>query len=194
MNWRPSGSLAALALLVSAIAATPAAAVTEQEAEALAAERFGVEVLKVRPGFVEDRQVWLVTVMNPGANSNSAFVVSTLALDRASGEFLRGYQPIETGSLAPGRPPAGRPGAEGPNAEGPNAEAPDSEGPLSDLPGAQGADGEPAAPGNQQAGEQQPATPGPARPGPGEASSGDSDPGGAAPEAPAAGDGARTAD
>jgi hypothetical protein len=106
MYRRAAPALAALILLALVAAAVPAAAATQQEAEALVAERFGVEVLKARPGFVDGRLVWLVTVMNPGADSNSAFVVSTVAVDQETGEPLRGYEPIETGRLPAAGPPA----------------------------------------------------------------------------------------
>ncbi|SMF23935.1 hypothetical protein SAMN06265365_108126 [Tistlia consotensis] len=100
--------LAGLMVALLAGAATPAAAIDEKAAARLVAEQFGVQVLKVRPGTVDGRAVWLVTGMNPGGNSNSAFVVSTVAVDVESGRPLRSFQPVETGSL----PLAGAPAAE----------------------------------------------------------------------------------
>ncbi len=96
----------AIAALLAALVATPALAIEREEARSQVAERFGVEVLKVEAGQLDGRAVWLVTVMNPGSDSNSAFLVSTIALDRASGEPLRGFERIETGSLPGSRAPA----------------------------------------------------------------------------------------
>ncbi|MEX2629941.1 MAG: hypothetical protein WD341_08380 [Tistlia sp.] len=108
MTRRPAPTLAAFALLMLATAATPAAALTQQEAETLVAERFGVEVLKARPGYLAGRLVWLVTVMNPGADSNSAFVVSTVAVDEETGEPVLDFERIETGRPAAAGPPVTR--------------------------------------------------------------------------------------
>jgi hypothetical protein len=64
--------------------------------ERLAAE-LGVEVLDVRPVEADGQQVYAVKVMNPGGNSNDAFLVSTLVVDGESGEVLgRLPQPIGT--------------------------------------------------------------------------------------------------
>jgi hypothetical protein len=64
--------------------------------ERLASE-LGVEVLDVRPVEANGRQVYAVKVMNPGGNSNDAFLVSTLIVDRESGEVLgRLPQSIDT--------------------------------------------------------------------------------------------------
>jgi hypothetical protein len=64
--------------------------------ERLASE-LGVDVLDVRPVEANGRPVYAVKVMIPGGNSNDAFLVSTLVVDRESGEVLgRLPQPIET--------------------------------------------------------------------------------------------------
>ena len=117
--WKRS---ALAGFLLALIAAPPALAIDEREAREQVGERFGVEVLKVQPGQLNGQAVWLVTVMNPGSDSNSAFVVSTIALDRASGEPLRGFERIETGSVsgsgapAAGVRPTGTPPSAGPDA------------------------------------------------------------------------------
>ena len=77
--------------------ATPAAP-PEQEPmvdEAVAAEirqrlgeELGVEVLDVRAIEANDRQAYAAKIMNPGGDSNAAFQVTTLVVDRESGEVL----------------------------------------------------------------------------------------------------------
>jgi hypothetical protein len=52
------------------------------------ASDLGVDVLDVRPIEANGRQAYAVKVMNPGGNSNDAFLVSTLVVDRESGEVL----------------------------------------------------------------------------------------------------------
>lgn len=101
-------ALAAAVAVSLGCLAQPAAAIDGEAAGKLVAERFGVQVLKVREGTLDGRPVWLVTTMNPGGDSNSAFVVSTVAVDAESGEPVRAVQPIETGSL----PMTGAPAAE----------------------------------------------------------------------------------
>jgi hypothetical protein len=64
--------------------------------ERLASE-LGVELLDIRPIEVDGREAYAVKVMNPGGNSNNAFLVATLVVDGESGEVLgRLPQSIET--------------------------------------------------------------------------------------------------
>lgn len=102
----PALFLAAGLFLASSV--VPArAAVSEAEAARLIAERYAVEVLKVRAGERGGRKVWLVTVMQPGGNRNSAFQVHVLAVDRESGELVPSFQHHSSGYTLPPLPPGG---------------------------------------------------------------------------------------
>lgn len=94
----------ALALVGALFVATvqPASAITSDQAAKQVAESYGVEVLKVREGEVAGRPAWLVTFMTPGGNSNSAFQVNTIALDRDSGEPISAFQHTPAGYELPG--------------------------------------------------------------------------------------------
>ncbi len=78
--------------LASGVAAGRAAAMSGEEAAAKIEAAYGVEALRVRGGTVGGAQVWLITVMKPGADSNDAFQVTTLAVDKASGELVPAYR------------------------------------------------------------------------------------------------------
>jgi hypothetical protein len=95
-------------LLAAAVvpAAAPAAwaAVSGEAAGKQLAERYDVQVLKVRDGDIGGRKVWLVTVMKPGGNSNGAFQVHVLAVDQASGELVPSFRHLPDGYVLP--PPA----------------------------------------------------------------------------------------
>ena len=91
-------------LVIIAIAVLPllppqaaSAAVSEEDASRLISERFDVQVLKVRAGEVGDRPVWLVTVMRSGGTRNDAFQVSTLAVDRETGDLVPAFRHRESG-------------------------------------------------------------------------------------------------
>lgn len=91
-------------LVVVAIAVLPllplqvaSAAVSEEEASRLISERFEVQVLRVRAGEVGDRPVWLLTVMRSGGTRNDAFQVSTLAVDRETGDLVPAFRHRESG-------------------------------------------------------------------------------------------------
>jgi hypothetical protein len=97
-----AGVLTALPLLPAA-----QAAVSQEAAAKSIAERYGVQVLKVRAGERAGRKVWLVTVMQPGGNSNSAFQVHLLAVDQESGELVSSFQHQSSGYTLPPLPPGG---------------------------------------------------------------------------------------
>lgn len=93
---------AAAALAAALGIADPAsAAVTAEQAAKIIADNYGVEVLRVRPGEVDSREVWLVTAMVPGGNSNAAFMVSTLAVDRATGDLVSSFRHGHSGYQVP---------------------------------------------------------------------------------------------
>lgn len=109
-QWR-RGPFVALALagVLAAMPALPAAqaAVDQDTAARQLAERFGVQVLKVRAGERDGRKVWLVTVMQPGGNRNNAFQVHLLAVDQESGNLVSSFQHRADGYTLPPLPPGG---------------------------------------------------------------------------------------
>lgn len=92
------GFAAMLLALAGAPGGAARAAVTEEQAAQRIASDYGVEILRVRAGEIDDRAVWLVTVMKPGGNSNDAFQVTTLAVDQETGDLVPNFRP---GSGAP---------------------------------------------------------------------------------------------
>ncbi len=90
-------------LLVSGAPDRGSAAVSEAEVKADIESRFAVEVLRVRADTIDDRAVWMVTVMNKGGNDNAAFQVNTLAVDRATGELVPSFRHGASGYDLPPR-------------------------------------------------------------------------------------------
>ena len=100
----PRGLMAAFLVVVGVVsgaAIEARAAVTKEEASRQVATSFGVEVLKVRPGKIDGRDVWLLTVMNRGGNFNGAFQVNTLAVDQASGALVPSFRHGPSGYSLP---------------------------------------------------------------------------------------------
>ena len=94
------GRLGFVAAALSLAMAAPAQAqVGREQAAARIAEDYGVEVLRVRPGEIDGQAVWLVTVMQPGGDFNTAFQVTTLAVDQVSGELVPAYRQGTSGAL-----------------------------------------------------------------------------------------------
>jgi len=71
------------------------------------AERYDVQVMKVAPGEIDGRAVWLVTIMVPGGNSNSAFQVHRLAVDQESGDLVPSFRHHTEGYTLPPAAPGG---------------------------------------------------------------------------------------
>jgi len=110
-------ALAAALLAGLVFSANAAAQVTDGDAKRLVEESYDVEVLRVREGEVDGRAVWLVTVMMPQGDFNSAFMVSSLAIDRQTGDLVPSFRHRASGYDLPGglrsdraglRPDAGR--------------------------------------------------------------------------------------
>ena len=100
----------ALALLAGVVLLSPSALraeVGEAEAAAKIAEEYGVRVLKVREGEIDGAAVWLVTVMKGGGDKNDAYMVTTLAVDRNSGELLPIFRHRPSGYDLPAGPSRG---------------------------------------------------------------------------------------
>lgn len=103
-------ALAALPFLALGVAALPSPAVAAVSAEAASkeiSERFDVQVLKVAPGELDGRQVWLVTVMVPGNSGNASFQVHVLAVDQATGELVPSFRHHADGITLPPAAPGG---------------------------------------------------------------------------------------
>ncbi len=83
---------AALLAFVLGAATRPAAALSGEEAASGIEANYGVKVLRVRPGTIGGTAVWLVTVMKPGRDSNDAFQVTTLAVDRTTGALVPAFR------------------------------------------------------------------------------------------------------
>ena len=95
-----------LAVLCFALLSGPAQAqVTADMAKRQIEEAYGVEVLKVHEDKLDGRPVWLLTVMNPAGDFNEAFMVSTLAVDRETGDLVSVFRHRESGYVLPGSPP-----------------------------------------------------------------------------------------
>lgn len=87
----------------AAILPGPALAqISGDAAAARIAKEYDVQVLRVRPGQADGTPVWLVTVMIPGGNSNAAFQVNTLAVNRQTGELVPSYRQGVHGPVEPG--------------------------------------------------------------------------------------------
>jgi len=74
-----------LALLAGLLAA-PALALGPEEAARRIAQRYGVEVLRVRELGVDGRRIYALTVMQPGGDVNGAFQIGELWVDAETGE------------------------------------------------------------------------------------------------------------
>jgi hypothetical protein len=109
-NFRRSVAAAAGLGLVAAATVVPqgaSAAVSAEAAGKTLTERYDVQVLNVRPGDIDGRKVWLVTVMVPGGNSNSAFQVHLLAVDQQSGDLVPSFRHHTEGYTLPPAAPGG---------------------------------------------------------------------------------------
>jgi hypothetical protein len=103
------GRLSALAFAIGALAAlapvgVARAQVAAEDAGRQIAKAYDVKVLKVREGDIDGRPVWYVTVMNPGGDFNEALQVTTLAVDRQTGQLVPSFRHRASGYvLPPGR-------------------------------------------------------------------------------------------
>ena len=102
VSYRILGTLAAALMAGSVFSADSAAQVTDQEAKRQVEDSYDVEVLRVRESEIDERAVWLVTFMVPGGNSNAAFMVSSLAIDRQTGDLVPAFRHQTSGYELPG--------------------------------------------------------------------------------------------
>ena len=68
------------------------AAMGADQVRAKIIQAFGVEVLRVRPAQADGRRVYVVTIMNPGGDFNTAFQVNTLLVDADTGKLVSGFR------------------------------------------------------------------------------------------------------
>jgi hypothetical protein len=92
-----AGLLAEVVLNRSAVAQ-----VTNQEAKLQVEETYVVEVLGRRDSEIDGRAVWLVTFVVLSCDTNSAFMVSSLAIDRESGDLVPAFRHRASGYELPG--------------------------------------------------------------------------------------------
>lgn len=80
------------------------AQIAEDQAAARIEKEYDVKVLRVRPGEVDDVPVWMITVMQQGGNYNTAFQVTTLAMNRANGELVSSFHQGTHGAVGNASP------------------------------------------------------------------------------------------
>lgn len=68
------------------------AAMSADQVSAKITKVFSVKVLRTRPGQADGRRVYVVTIMNPGADFNTAFQVNTLIVDADTGKLVSGFR------------------------------------------------------------------------------------------------------
>ncbi|MDH3476149.1 MAG: hypothetical protein OEM59_20915 [Rhodospirillales bacterium] len=90
-----------LALLVLLLPGLAFGAMSETEAARMIEQDYGVQVLKVRGAELGGRKVWMVTVMTPPGDSNTAFQVNTLAVDQESGALVPAFRHGTSGPESP---------------------------------------------------------------------------------------------
>ncbi len=102
VSRRVARALAAALLAGFVFSGNAVAQVTDQEAKRQIEEAYDVEVLRVREGEIDGRGVWLVTVMLPPGDFNTAFMVSNLAIDRQTGDLVPSFRHRASGYDLPG--------------------------------------------------------------------------------------------
>ncbi len=102
VSHRVARALATALLAGFVFSGNALAQVTDLEAKRQVEESYQVEVLGVREGEIDGRAVWLVTVMMPPGDSNAAFMVSNLAIDRETGDRVPSFRHLASGYVLPG--------------------------------------------------------------------------------------------
>jgi len=97
-------NIVAASLLLLLAAGAALAQMPADKIAAAVAQRYGVNVLKVTPTTLGERDAYAVLVMNPGGNDNGAFAVSTLVVDAASGELVPQFAHGPSGYTLPPAP------------------------------------------------------------------------------------------
>jgi hypothetical protein len=92
-----TAAFAVLCLMAAATPGTAQGAMTAQQASDSIERQFGVKVLKISKTTFAGKSVFLLTVMSPGGNENSAFQVSRLAVDPDTGRLVSGFRHRRSG-------------------------------------------------------------------------------------------------
>ncbi len=95
MSERKVADLLLAGGLLGAMLVMPLPAVAAMSADQVRAnitKAFGVKVLRTRPGQADGRRVYVVTIMNPGGDFNTAFQVNTLIVDADTGKLVSGFR------------------------------------------------------------------------------------------------------
>ena len=72
-------------------------AMSAQQARASIEQQYGVKVLKITNTRFAGKAVFLLTIMSPGGDTNSAFQVNTLAVDPDTGRLVSGFRHRRSG-------------------------------------------------------------------------------------------------
>ncbi len=94
------GAVAAIATFCVIAAVPPQAAlaaISADQARESIEKQFGVKVLKITSSTLDGKPVYLLTIMSPGGNSNSAFQVSRIAVDPETGKLVLGSHHLPSG-------------------------------------------------------------------------------------------------
>jgi hypothetical protein len=81
-----------LTLNIFLIPQTAWAAMSEQQARKMVEATYGVQILKSKRSNFHGKPVYLLTVINPGGNNNTAFQVTHLAVDPETGRLISGFR------------------------------------------------------------------------------------------------------
>lgn len=94
-----AGLMASLALLP---AANAHAAMSKAQVSAHVATEFGVQVLGISADNVDGKAVFIVKIMFPGGNFNTAFQVNTWVVDAEDGKRISQFQHLSSGQKRAG--------------------------------------------------------------------------------------------
>lgn len=83
-------------------AAAALAAMSADEVKTRIEKEYGVQVLKVTPVERDGAKSYAVTVMNPGGDFNTAFMVTTLEVDAETGRLVPQFRHLESGIVDAG--------------------------------------------------------------------------------------------
>ena len=88
---------AVICVIASATPRDVLGAMSAKEARASVERQYGVKVLKITNINFAGKKVFLLTVMSPGGDSNSAFQVNRLAVDPDTGKLVSGFRHRSSG-------------------------------------------------------------------------------------------------
>ena len=92
-----TAAIAASFIVAGATPRDALAAMSAQQARASIEKQFGVKVLNIKKIEFAGKKVFLLTVMSPGGDTNSAFQVNRLAVDPDTGRLVSGFRHRRSG-------------------------------------------------------------------------------------------------